>query len=133
METTLLLLAFSAATQTFALPQGLLSAVCFVESTHNAKAVHLDDGGENSVGLCQLHLSTAKWLGYKGIEKGLYDAKINAYYAAKYLRYQLNRYDGNVTKAIAAYNAGSYRVNAKGQIKNRIYVQKVTNAWALKR
>lgn len=129
MDTTILILAFSVATQQFDIPQGLLEGLCFHESGHNPAAVHLDDGGENSIGLCQLHLSTAKWLGYKGKEKGLLDPAINTYYAAKFLRYQLNRY-GNITiKAIAAYNAGSYRLNEKGQLKNRLYVQKVVNAW----
>jgi soluble lytic murein transglycosylase-like protein len=108
----------------FNLPTGMLSAVCYVESHHNAKALHIDDGGSNSVGLCQLHSSTARMLGFKGDEQLLFNPKINAYWAAAYLRHQLDRYDNDAMMAISAYNAGSYRPT-----KNLDYVRKVLNAW----
>lgn len=120
-----LILAFITATNTFNLPQGLLPALCYAESKHNVQARHIDDGGEDSIGVCQLHLSTARWLGYKGDEKGLFNPKVNAYYAAKYLKKQLNRYDGDVFKAVAAYNTGTYY----GSKTNRQYVKKVVTYW----
>lgn len=125
-----LMLAFTVATQTFALPQGLVSAVCFTESRHNVKAIHFNDGGEDSLGLCQVHLGTARDLGFKGTRKELSDPRTNIYYSAKYLNHQLSRYNGSIYKAVAAYNAGTYRLNDSGQVKNKQYVRKVFTAWA---
>lgn len=102
------------------LPPKLLQSVCWIESKHKITAVHKDDGGEDSVGICQLHYSTAKWLGFKGSEKELYDPKINIRYAAKYLKYNLKRYKGNLHKAITAYNRG----NARSLLKSK-YSEKV--------
>lgn len=51
--------------------------------------------------------------------------EINLTIAAYYIKYQLDRYDGNLDCAIAAYNAGSCNFNKKGLIKNRKYVAKV--------
>lgn len=97
----------------------LLRAVCSVESNLNPSAHHKLDGYSDSYGLCQIKHETALGLGFKGSPKKLFDPKINAYYAAKYLDYQLGRYDGDWLKAISAYNAGSYRMS------NMKYVRKV--------
>lgn len=122
--------ALLAATAASGLPPGLLSAVCWVESHHEPKAVHQDDGGSPSSGLCQLKTSTAVSLGFKGTPKQLLTRPdLNAKYAAMYLRRQLDRYHGHIPSAIAAYNAGKARLNAKGQIMNRKYVNKVMQAW----
>lgn len=123
-------LLFLSLTQTFNLPPGLLSSVCYVESHHNANAIHHDDGGSDSVGLCQIHKSTAEQLGYRGSDEDLKDPKTNAFWAGLYLVHQYHRYGNDPIKAIAAYNAGSYAVNEKGQIKNRLYVAKVLKAWS---
>lgn len=109
----------------FNLPSNLLSSLCYIESSHNIAAVHEDDGGSNSVGVCQIKLSTARWLGFRGTEKQLINPKINIYYAGKYLKYQIKRYD-SMTKAIIAYNIG----NAKG-LTNTKYSTKVIKQWRL--
>ncbi len=121
---------FIALSQVYNLPPGLLSAVCFVESSHRPTVVHVDDGGGDSVGLCQIKLGTARFLGFKGQPSALQNPDVNARLAAQYLRRNLDRYSGSVPKTIAAYNAGSYRVNEYGQIKNRKYVAKVLKAWS---
>jgi soluble lytic murein transglycosylase-like protein len=95
----------------------LLSAVCYVESSHNPSAFVRQDGRTSSYGLCQVKLETARTLGYAGKASGLMDARTNAYFAAKYLRKQYNRY-GSWTRAVSAYNCG--RV-----CNNRRYVRKV--------
>lgn len=119
-----------AASQTFELPPGLLEAVCWVESRHMVGAINQHDNGSPSLGVCQVKLETAKMLGFAGDKQALLqDPAVNAYYAAKYLRKQLDRYDGDAEQAVAAYNAGSCRFNAQGQIKNRRYVGKVQDAW----
>lgn len=128
---TELLLIFATVTQTFHLPEGLLSGLCYVESNHKIHAINKNDGGADSVGMCQIKFDTAKSMGYRGDVKTLHhSAALNAHYAGKYLRYQMNRYDQDVKKAIAAYNAGSYIINKNGLPVNRDYVKKVMNAWA---
>lgn len=132
MNTALLLL-FIQTTTTFNLPQGLLGGLCFVESSHNIRAMHLNDGGADSVGVCQIKLGTARLLGFKGSARELKVPSVNVYYAGKYLRYQLDRYDGDLRKGVSAYNSGTHRVNEYGQTKNRKYVAKVMQAWAEER
>lgn len=123
MNVTLLALLFSTYTAEFKLPANSLSALCYVESTHNIHAIHHDDGGSNSVGICQIKWKTAKWLGFKGTEKQLMNPRINIYYAAKYLSYQYKRYN-NINKAFIAYNIG----NAKGLTSTK-YSTKVITQW----
>src|ERR1035437_1028349 len=121
---TSILLAFSLATTAFDLPPGLLDAVCYVETKHTENAIHLNDGGSHSLGICQIKLSTARELGYKGSAEDLqYNTKVNAYYAAAYLSSKLRKY-ADISCAIAAYNHGSCRT-IKGVIVNRKYVERV--------
>lgn len=56
--------------------------------------------------------------------------EVNVYYAAKYLQYQIYRYDGDVRKGVASFNAGKHIENAQGLTVNRKYVSKVFRAWA---
>jgi soluble lytic murein transglycosylase-like protein len=70
-------------------------------------AIHHDDGGENSVGICQLHISTARWLGFQGTERQLLEPQVNTYYAAKFLAYQIARYKFSITLGVIAYNRGN--------------------------
>lgn len=88
------------------LPPGLLDSICFVESKYDINATHKDDGGESSLGVCQLHYSTAKWLGFNGTSKQLMDPQTNINYAGAYLSKQLSRYRNNPQKAVIAYNYG---------------------------
>lgn len=124
-----LALLFLATSQNFNLPPGLLSAICWVESHHNSAAINAHDGGSASHGICQIKLETAALLGFKGTEEELTRPKTNIHYAGKYIKWQLDRYQGNIPKAVAAYNAGTYRENSQGQIMNRKYVGKVFDAW----
>ncbi len=126
-------MAFIGVTQTFSLPPGLLSAVCWTESSHRTQVVHKDDGNGTSLGVCQIKLSTARTLGFKGTEKELMAAKTNVYWAGRYLSKQLDRYHGDIVKAVAAYNAGSYREAGNGQAKNQKYLGKVFQAWSLRK
>jgi len=113
------------------LPRGLLSAVCYVESNHRPAVTNLDDGGSPSYGLCQVKEDTARMLGYQGTAEQLrLNPYINAKYAAKYLRKQIDRYDGDLEKGVAAYNAGRLKLNAKGDPINARYVRKVFDAWS---
>ena len=124
-----LALLFALATQSNHLPIGLLSSLCFVESSHNVHAMHRDDGGGNSVGICQIKLNTARLLGFKGTENDLKNPKVNVQFAGLYLHRQLTRYHGDTPRAVSAYNAGSYRPGKQTFARNQRYVEKVFKAW----
>jgi soluble lytic murein transglycosylase-like protein len=107
-------------------PPYLLLAVCMTE-TNLTNAMLKHDGNSPTYGVCQIKAGTAFDLGYKGSPEGLMEPKTNVLYAAKYLKYQLDRYDGNFCKSISAYNAGSYieSQNSPGYPKNLRYVRNV--------
>lgn len=83
----------------------LVHAVCMVESRGNYAAYSPHDAGSPSIGLCQIKLKTARWLGFQGNEEQLMQPEVNAYYAAKYLQKHLCKYH-DLRMAISAYNAG---------------------------
>lgn len=94
----------------------LLIAVCMTET--NLKNVHKDkDGRTASYGVCQVKLETAHFMGKfhsrlkmkSFTDKDMKEVEKNVRVAAFYLRYQIERYDGDLCKAVAAYNAGSFK------------------------
>lgn len=93
-------------------PRELLLAVCWGESNFRQNSTHVD-GSTPSYGICQIKLSSARDMDklynhkIKATEKRLENNKLNAFYAAKFLRYQLFRYDGDWELAVDAYNKGS--------------------------
>jgi soluble lytic murein transglycosylase-like protein len=124
METLMLYFLLSTAQNN--LPPNLLPSICYVESKYNPKAIHLDDGPEDSLGVCQLHLSTARLMGFKGKKSDLLNPEINIKYAGKYLKHQLIRYHGDVNKAIIAYNKGSAK-----QLTTSKYQRTVISEWRM--
>lgn len=85
----------------------LLEAVVWQESRWNPSA----RSRVGAIGLAQLMPGTARDLGVDPR-----DPIQNLSGGARYLRQQLNRFDGNVEKALAAYNAGPGRVMTAGGI-----------------
>jgi soluble lytic murein transglycosylase-like protein len=85
----------------------LLEAVVWQESRWNPSA----RSRAGAIGLAQLMPGTARDLGVDPR-----DPIQNLAGGARYLRQQLNRFDGNVEKALAAYNAGPGRVMTAGGI-----------------
>lgn len=83
----------------------IILAMAFRESTYNPAAV--GDGG-NSYGLLQIQ---PKWH-YKRMQKlgctDLFDPYQNVSVGIDYLAEMLNRYDGDIEKALVGYNQGSY-------------------------
>lgn len=101
----------------------VILAIIQKESSGNFEAV--GDGGK-SVGLMQLNYGagTPQFLGFRGDKTLLFDGYTNIWYGLKYLIYQLERNKFDLSKAILAYNAGSYRTK-DGVPINQNYLEKV--------
>lgn len=105
------------------LPPELLAAVVHTES----KFVPTARSNAGAVGLMQLVPRTGRWLG----ARNLTNPTENITAGAKYLRYLTDRFDGDTSKAIAAYNAGEGNVRRFGGVppfrETRAYVSRVSN------
>jgi soluble lytic murein transglycosylase-like protein len=99
----------------------LVKAVALVESGFNPKA----RSSKGAMGLMQLMPTTAAQYGVTNIR----DPYQNLNAGAKHLRGLLDLYDGDVTLALAAYNAGSGAVTRYGGVpayaETQDYVKKV--------
>jgi soluble lytic murein transglycosylase-like protein len=91
----------------FDLSPALIEALVWQESRWRSGAV----SPVGARGLAQLMPGTAREL---GVDPG--DPFANLEGGARYLRAQLDRFDGNVEKALAAYNAGPARVIRSGGV-----------------
>lgn len=105
----------------YSLPPGLIRAVIRAESNFKVDAV----SRAGARGLMQLMPATAKELGVTNS----FDINQNIDGGAKYLRRMLDRFGGNIKKALAAYNAGPGTVmKYNGQVpysETRQYVKRV--------
>jgi soluble lytic murein transglycosylase-like protein len=103
----------------------LLEALIWQESRGNPAAV----SRAGAVGLTQLMPATARQLGVDPR-----DPAQNLAGGAAYLRQQLNRFNGDLEKALAAYNAGPGRVTAAGGVpaipETRAYVRSIVTRLA---
>jgi soluble lytic murein transglycosylase-like protein len=103
----------------------LVRAVIQAESNWNPKAYSRKGAG----GLMQLIPTTAHRYG----AFDLFDPQQNINAGVKYLRTLLERYNGNLDLALAAYNAGEGAVDRAHGVpsfrETRSYVQKVQNAY----
>jgi soluble lytic murein transglycosylase-like protein len=91
----------------FDLSPALIEAMVWQESRWNAAA----RSPVGARGLAQLMPGTARYLGVNPD-----DPFANLEGGARYLREQMDRFDGDIEKALAAYNAGPGRVIAAGGI-----------------
>ena len=103
----------------------LVRAVMQTESNWNSSAV----SRKGALGLMQLVPGTAQQLGVNNA----FDPKQNLDGGVRYLHMLLERYNGDLDKALAAYNAGPSAVDRAGGIpryrETRDYVQKVTDSY----
>ncbi len=99
----------------------LIKAIIMAESRYNPKAV----SKRGARGLMQLMPVTAKSL---GVEDS-FDPAANINGGVMYFKRLLDRFDGNIEFALAAYNAGSRNVRKYGGVppfrQTRTYIHKV--------
>lgn len=112
---------FEEAASLYQIPVKLLRAVAKAESSFNPNAV----SKAGAIGVMQLMPATARSLGVSDP----YDARQNILGGAKYLKQNLDRFQGNVSLALAAYNAGPGSVTKYGGIppykETQNYVKKI--------
>ena len=105
----------------YKLDHNLVSAVVQVESQFNANAV----SRSGAVGLMQLMPVTAKQLGVQD----RYNPAQNIEGGTKYLRYLIERFKGDITLALAAYNSGPLNVEKYGKVppfkETKRYINKI--------
>jgi len=107
------------------LDPALVRAVVLAESGGNPQA----RSRKGALGLMQLIPATAQRYGVKNV----FDPAQNLDGGTHYLRDLLDRYNGDVEKSLAAYNAGEGAVDRFGGVPNfretRSYVQKITSSY----
>ena len=112
---------FEKAAQTYHVDIELLKAMAKAESDFDPNAT----SRSGAMGIMQLMPGTAKGLGVTDA----YDPEQNIMGGAKYIASLLEKYDGNVSYALAAYNAGSGNVDKYGGIppfeETQNYVTKI--------
>lgn len=117
--------AIKQAAQEYKVSENLLLSICTVESGLRPHVINHDDGGSASIGLCQVKVATARWLGFKVTQSDLLYPLVNARAAAKYLNYIFTSDVDDVIVVIARYNAGSVKRAKDGRLINQRYVDKV--------
>lgn len=101
----------------------LVVEVARAESAFNARALSV----KGACGLLQIMPGTGQRFGLKRSE--LFDPKKNLEAGARYLRWLLDRFSGDLTLALAAYNAGEHAVDRHGGVppyrETRTYLSRI--------
>ena len=116
---------FVQAANTYGVDVNLLKCIAYAESTFRPQIT----SSAGAMGVMQLMPSTAEGLGVRDA----YNPQQNILGGAKYISIQLNRFDGNIELALAAYNAGPGNVQKYGGIPpftdTQNYVKKIMNIY----
>lgn len=116
---------FQQAADAYGLDVKFLKCIAYAESNFRSDAT----SRSGAMGIMQLMPKTAEGLGVRDA----YDPQQNIMGGAKYISIQLERFDGNMEYALAAYNAGPNRVKEYGGIppfeETQNYVKKIMNVY----
>ena len=100
-----------AAATEFSLDPAYVASVVLAESSFDAEAV----SSAGAIGLMQIMPSTGEWIAGKLDDafdvQRLYEPSVNLRYGCWYLRFLLDRYDGDMRTASTAYHQGQGRVD----------------------
>src|SRR5438270_6374413 len=111
--------------QKYDVDPALVAAVVQTESRFHPQA----RSAVGARGLMQLMPRTGRWLG----ATNLYDPEQNVDAGVRYLKYLQDRFDGNLKKAIAAYNGGEGNVQRYNGVppfhETRTYVKRVLSRY----
>ncbi|HZW94373.1 MAG TPA: lytic transglycosylase domain-containing protein [Candidatus Eremiobacteraceae bacterium] len=117
------------ASGTYRLDPDLVNSVIHAESGFNVRAV----SPKGAQGLMQLMPQTASELGVQNA----FDPRANVEGGTRYLRELLERYDFDLIKALAAYNAGPERVEQYGGVppyyETKAYVARIVREFNKKK
>ena len=100
-----------AVAEEFSLDPAYVASVVLAESSFDAEAV----SSAGAIGLMQIMPATGEWIAGKlddvfDVER-LYEPSVNLRYGCWYLRFLLDRYDGDMRTASTAYHQGQGRVD----------------------
>ena len=116
---------FKQAADTYGVDVNLLKCIAYAESSFRPNIT----SGAGAMGIMQLMPKTAEGLGVRDA----YDPQQNIMGGAKYISIQLERFDGNIEYALAAYNAGPGSVEKYDGIppyeETQNYVKKIMNIY----
>ena len=100
-----------AVAEEFSLDPAYVASVVLAESSFDAEAV----SSVGAIGLMQIMPATGEWIAGKLDEafdaQRLYEPEVNLRYGCWYLRFLLDRYDGDMRTASTAYHQGQGRVD----------------------
>ncbi len=96
------------AAEEFGVSENLIRSIILTESAAKEKAV----SKAKAKGLMQLMDETARDMGVRNS----FDPKANIYGGTRYIAMMLEKFDGDVEKSLAAYNAGPHNVEKYGGI-----------------
>ncbi|RUT36410.1 lytic transglycosylase domain-containing protein [Paenibacillus zeisoli] len=107
----------SKASRDYGVPESLIKAVIDTESSFDPNSL----SSAGAKGLMQLMDGTAQGLGVSNS----FDPAQNIDGGTKYISYQLKRYDGNISTAMAAYNAGPGTLKKLGISNDKELMEKL--------
>ena len=116
---------FKQAAETYGVDVNLLKCIAYAESSFRPNIT----SGAGAMGIMQLMPKTAEGLGVRDA----FDPQQNIMGGAKYISIQLERFNGNIEYALAAYNAGPGSVEKYDGIppyeETQNYVKKIMNIY----